>query len=254
MEWTDEGFLLSAQPHGETSSVVTVLTASRGRHAGLVAGGQSRTKSPLLQPGNRVKMTWRSRNPDNLGFFSLELERSTVAPWLGEPEVLGLIASAVSVIEASLPERQAMPALYKGMEALFSLENQELWGPSYVRWELGILEALGYGLDLSCCALSGAKEGLAYISPRTGRAVTALAAQPYIEKLLPLPGFLCGANDWDEEDVLKGLELTGHFLAHHVFVNPQSRRLVPIDGMLPLARQRAAVFYRKKAEKTLAVA
>ena len=107
---------------------------------------------------------------------------------------------------------------------------------------------------MSCCALTGATEGLAFISPRSGRAVTAEAALPYAEKLLPLPAFLCGATDWDETDILKGLDLTGHFLSRHVFANPQNRRLVPVDGMLPLARQRLASFYSQKANPNQKVA
>ncbi len=254
MEWTDEGILLSAQPHGETSSIVTLLTAEHGRHAGMVAGGQGRRKSPLLQAGNHLMVRWRARLSDHLGSLTLELLAPTVAPWLGDREVLTLIASATAVTEASLPERQPMCALYAGLAALFALEEKALWGPSYVRWEMGLLQTLGYGLDMSCCALSGAKEGLAYISPRTGRAVTAEAAAPYIDKLLPLPGFMCGAPDWNDEDIMKGLDLTGYFLSHHVFIHPQNRRLVPVEGMLPLARQRLASYYQQRIEEAPKVA
>ncbi|HBM91021.1 MAG TPA: DNA repair protein RecO [Rhodospirillaceae bacterium] len=254
MEWTDEGILLSSQSHGETSSIVTLLTATHGRHAGMVAGGQGRRKSPLLQAGNHLMVRWRARLADHLGSLTLEMITPTVAPWLGDPEILALIASATSVTEASLPERQPMRALYAGLAALFALEEKALWGPAYVRWEMGLLQTLGYGLDMSCCALSGAKEGLAYISPRTGRAVTEAAAEPYIDKLLPLPGFMCGAPDWNDEDILKGLDLTGHFLSHHVFAHPQNRRLVPVDGMLPLARQRVASFYQNRVNSTAVVA
>jgi DNA repair protein RecO (recombination protein O) len=119
---------------------------------------------------------------------------------------------------------------------------------------MGVLAALGYGLNMACCALTGATEGLAFISPRTGRAVTAEAAAPYAEKLLPLPAFMCGGGDWDEAEILKGLDLTGHFLSRHVFAHPQNRRLVPLDGMLPLARQRLAAFYEQKADPNQKVA
>lgn len=254
MEWNDEGILLSAQPHGETATIVTLLTAEHGRHAGLVSGGQGRTKSPLLQVGNRLAARWRARQDGHLGNFTFEIMTSTFSPWLHDPEILALIASAAVVTEASLPERQSMSAIYAGLCALFDLEDRDHWGPSYIKWEMGVLQALGYGLNMSCCALSGAKEGLAYISPRTGRAVTAEAAQPYLDKLLPLPGFMCGAEDWDAADILKGLDLTGHFLSHYVFANPQNRRLVPVDGMLPLARQRLASFYKQKMDKLAQVA
>lgn len=254
MEWNDEAIVLSAVPHGENFAFVTLLTSERGRHAGLVSGGQSRKKTPILQAGNNVVGGWRARLESHLGNFSLELTHSTLSNWLNNPEILAIIASAAAVTEASLPERQPMPHIYQGLCALFALEDADYWGPSYIKWELGVLQALGYGLDMSCCALSGATEGLAYISPRTGRAVTAQAAGKYADKLLPIPGFLCGASDWDSQDIAKGLDLTGYFLSTHVFINPQNRRLVPVDGMLPLARQRLASFYQKQANPIAKVA
>ena len=254
MEWTDEALLLSALPHGENAMIVTLLTATQGRHAGLVAGGQSRKNAALLQQGNHVKARWRARLSDHLGNLSLETITPYAAKWLSSPEILALIASAMAVTEASLPERQPMPDLYAALHALFEQPDPTLWAPAYIAWEIGVLKALGYGMDLSVCALSGAREGLAYISPRTGRAVTEEAAAPYRDRLLPLPAFLCGASVWDEADILKGLDLTGHFLTRHVFANPQSRRLVPIDGQLPLARQRLVDYYRNRIDLATEVA
>ncbi|MDD2325730.1 MAG: DNA repair protein RecO [Alphaproteobacteria bacterium] len=249
MEWTDEGLVLSALPHGETSAIVTLLTAEHGRTAALVAGGQGHKQRPVLQTGNHVTVRWRARLPEHLGYFAVEPLSPTAAPWLGTPEILALIASAAAVTEASLPERQPMASLYDALLALFSQPDASLWAPTYIAWEIGLLKALGYGLDLSCCAVTGAQDGLSFISPRTGRAVTAAAAAPYIDKLLPLPSFLCGAANWDDGEILKGLALTGHFLQTHVFINPQSRRLVPIDGSLPFPRARLADFYRTRLEK-----
>lgn len=254
MEWTDEGIVLSARPHGETAMIVTLLTRRHGCHAGLVAGGQSRRKTPNLQTGNHVSARWNARLADHLGNLTLEVLEATPARWLSNPEILAIIASATCIVEASLPERQSMPHIFESLMALFALEDESLWAPAMIRWEMGVLEALGYGMDLSCCALTGAREGLAFISPRTGRAVTPEAAAPYQGKLLPLPGFLCGAFAWDEKDILQGLELTGHFLCRHVFANPQNRRLVPIDGTLPAARQRLVDYYRNRMERDVEVA
>lgn len=254
MEWIDEGIVLSAQPHGETSVIVTLLTATHGRHAGLVSGGQSGRHQATLMIGNHVSVRWRARLADHLGNFSMEVITPTAAPWLCDPEILALIASAAAVTEASLPERQPMAALYDGLLALFSIQNRSLWGPAYISWEIGVLKALGYGMDLSCCALTGVCDGLAYISPRTGRAVTAEAAAPYKDKLLPLPAFLCGAANWGDEDIVKGLDLTGHFLSQNVFAHPQNRRLVPIDGALPYARQRLADYYKNRLAPAAEVA
>ncbi len=254
MEWKDEGIVLSARPHGETAMIVTLLTATHGCHAGLVQGGQSRRRQSLLQAGNHVEARWNARLEGHLGNYTLEPLTAFAAPWLSDPEILAIIASATALIEASLPERQPMPRLFDSLIALFSLPDRELWAPAMIRWEMGILEALGYGMDLSCCALTGAKEGLAFISPRTGRAVTQSAAAPYHDKLLPLPAFLCGTMMWDDSDILQGLDLTGHFLSLHVFANPQNRRLVPQDGTLPLARQRLADYYKNRMERVEAVA
>ncbi len=250
MEWTDSAIVLSARPHGETAMIVTLLAAEKGCYAGLVHGGQGRRNRPLLQAGNHVQARWHARLEDHLGNINLEVLTPTAAPWLRDPEVLAIIASATTIVEASLPERQPMGDIYHSLLALFSLTDRSFWAPAYIKWEMGVLKALGYGMDLSCCALTGAVEGLAYISPRTGRAVTTEAAAPYLDKLLPLPGFLCGNQLWDEGDILAGLELTGHFLARHVFAHPQNRRLVPIDGTLPLARQRLEEFYKPRAKNT----
>ena len=252
MEWTDEAIVLSARAHGEHAAVVTLLTAVHGRHAGLVAGGQGRNAQPTLQPGNRVKATWRARLPEQLGNYTLDLVTSHAAGWLDAQEILSIIASAAVVTEASLPERQPMPGIFASLATLFSLPEADLWGPSYVKWELGLLQALGYGLDLSQCAASGRAENLTYVSPRTGRAVSEEEAAPYRDKLLQLPSFLLGVGGWEAEDILMGLQLTGHFLSRHVFANPHSRLLIPIPGDLPQARHRLTEYYRKISDKTAA--
>ncbi|HUY68655.1 MAG TPA: DNA repair protein RecO [Alphaproteobacteria bacterium] len=248
MEWLDEAIVLSARPHGENAAVVNLLTPEHGRHAGLVPGGQGRTARPVLQPGNRVKARWRARLPEQLGNYALELLAPHAAPWLDHAEILAIVSSACAVTEASLPERQPMPGVYAGLAMLFSLPDADLWGPAYVKWELGLLQALGYGLELDKCAASGEANNLIYVSPRTGRAVSAEAGAPYKEKLLVLPGFLIGAAEWAVDDIAQGLDLTAHFLRTHVFAHPHSRLLVRQDGELPQARQRLADFYRKATE------
>ncbi len=253
MEWLDEAIVLSARPHGENAAVVALLTPEHGRHAGLVAGGQGRNAQPSLQPGNRVKARWRARLPEQLGHYALELLEPHAALWLDNPEILAIVSSACAVTEAGLPERQPMPGVYAGLTTLFSLRDAELWGPAYVKFELGLLRALGYGLELGKCAVSGVAENLAYVSPRTGRAVSAASGEPYREKLLPLPSFLLGEPSWTAEEIARGLDLTAHFLRTHVFAHPHSRLLIKQDGDLPLARQRLADYYAKAAESHEAV-
>ncbi len=249
MDWTDEGIVLSSRPHGENAAVVTLLTASHGRHAGLVHGGQGRTARPTLQPGNRVQAAWRARTIDQLGTYTLDLASAQAAIWLDNPEVVGIINSVCAVTEASLPERQPMAGVYAGLATLLSLQDSDLWAPVYVKWEINLLQALGYGLDLTQCASGGGTDNLAYISPRTGRAVSLTAGQPYHDKLFPLPAFLIGLGEWEAADILQGLEMTGHFLSRHVFANPHSRTLIARDGDLPQARQRLLDIYRKAAER-----
>ncbi len=246
MEWIDEGIVLSARPHGENAAVASLLTAAHGRHAGLVPGGQGRTARPVLQPGNRVQAKWRARLLDQLGNYTLDLAAAQAALWLDAPEILSIISSACAVTEASLPERQPMPGVYAGLATLLALQDADLWAPVYVKWEMSLLQALGYGLDLSQCAASGETENLAYVSPRTGRAVSLKAGEPYRDKLFPLPSFLLGGGSWSASDIVSGLEITGHFLSRHVFANPHSRILIPQDGDLPHARQRLLDFYKKE--------
>jgi DNA repair protein RecO (recombination protein O) len=247
MEWIDEGIVLSARAHGENAAVATLLTAARGRHAGLVPGGQGSRARPILQPGNRVNAKWRARVTDQLGNYTFELVGAQAALWLDQPEIVAIISSACAVTEAALPERQPLPGIYAGLATLLSLPDADLWAPVYIKYEMNLLQALGYGLDLTQCASGGGADNLAYVSPRTGRAVSREAGLPYHDKLFPLPGFLLGLGAWNAAEILQGLDMTGHFLSRHIFVNPHSRRLIPQDGDLPLARQRLADYYRKQA-------
>jgi DNA repair protein RecO (recombination protein O) len=248
MEWTGEGIVLSARPHGENAAVVTLLSYEHGRHAGLVAGGQGHRAQPMLQPGNRVKAKWRARLQEQLGNYSFDLLANHSAAWLDFPDILAIIASACAVTEASLPERQPMYGVYAGLATVLSMQDADLWGPAYVKWELGLLQALGYGLDLTQCAASGSSDNLVYVSPRTGRAVSREAGMPYHEKLFPLPSFLLGSGTWSDLDIFQGLELTGHFLSRHVFAHPHSKLLIAQAGDLPKARQRLEDIYRRLSD------
>lgn len=243
MEWTDEAIVLSVRAHGEHGAIVTLLTPQHGRYAGMMAGGQGARAKPVLQQGNRVKAVWRARLSEHLGSLSLDLSQSLAAAWLDEPEVLAAISSACAVTEASLPERQPMPSVYAGLSALFSLPDKDWWAAAYVKWEMGLLQALGFGLDLSRCAATGKAEDLIYVSPRTGRAVSRAAGEPYRDKLLPLPEFLLGGGVVEKRDIRQGLDLTGFFLSRHVFAHPHSRLLIAVPGDLPQARHRFAAFY-----------
>jgi DNA repair protein RecO (recombination protein O) len=236
IEWRDDGIVLSARPHGETASVVHVLTPERGRHAGLVQGGQGRKARAIYQPGNLLTVTWSGRLADNLGSFKCELGTSYAARFLDSPKRLCALTAAAAICERALPEREAHPACYHGFIALLDSLEGDHWAEVYVRWELGLLADLGFGLDLSQCAAGGDNDQLAYVSPRTGRAVSLAAGEPYREKLLLLPPFLIGRGGGGPDEVAQGLQLSGHFLARSVF-HLQDRPLPParerLAGLFP---------------------
>jgi DNA repair protein RecO (recombination protein O) len=228
MEWTDQGIVLSARRHGESSVILSLLTAGHGRHAGLVRGGHSRRQRGILEPGNFVTATWRARLEDHLGNFGVELQRNPSAAWLDDPARLSALSAACIIADQTLPEREPSDGVYQGLLRLFAamerLGEGPGWAAAYVEWELALLGELGFGLDLSACAATGQNDALAYVSPRSGRAVSISAGEPYREKLLKLPGFLIGQGAAEPADIAAGLTLTGFFLDRHLYA-PHQRRL-----------------------------
>lgn len=217
MDWTDEGIVLAARRHGESSLVLSVLTRGHGRHAGLVRGGGGRRARALYEPGNRVRATWKARLSEHLGQFTCELVSADTARLLDDPARLAALASACALAEAALPEREPHPGAFDGMAALIRALPGPGFAAQYVRWELSLLTELGFGLDLKSCAATGAGDGLGFVSPKSGRAVSETAAAPYRDRLLKLPRFLIGGSEPDGEQLEQGLRLTGHFLAEHAF-------------------------------------
>lgn len=242
MEWTDRAIVLSARAHGEGGAVATLLTRERGRHAGLVQGARGARQRGVLETGNHVAARWRGRLQEHLGTYSLELERSLAAGLLDDPMRLSALVSACALTEAALPEREPHPAAFDGLSALLTSLDSPFWDALYVRWELGLLQELGFGLDLTRCAATGGNDGLAFVSPKTGRAVSLSAAEPYRDRLLPLPGFLVGSGEASPEDVAAGLDLAGHFL--------ERQALGAAGAGMPAARTRFLERYRKQATRS----
>jgi len=234
MDWSDEGIILSVRPHGETAAVVEMLTRQHGRHLALVHGGRSRQRRPVLQTGNHVEATWRARLTEHLGHATLELVRGYAAETMSDPAALAALSS-MATLARHLPERDPHPGLFEvTLFVLGFLDDPSVWPALYVRWELALLDELGLGLDLTTCAATGGNDGLAYVSPRTGRAVSASAGEPYKDRLLALPGFLKPGDGRGRTlgpgDLAAGFALTAHFL--------EARVLAPAAGALPEARQR----------------
>ena len=228
MEFEDEAFVLSARAYGETGAIVEMLTSLHGRWAAHVAGGASRRIKPVLQPGARVLARYRARTSEQLGSATLEALSEGPAALFDDPAALAGLSAAAAVTGGALPEREPHPGAFLAFEALCgALAVTDIWPAVFVRFEAGLLEELGFGLDLSRCAATGSTDDLIYVSPKTGRAVSRAAGQPYKARLLVLPPFLLSAQGRLEAgDVGAGLELTGHFLEQFVFA-PLNRPLPP---------------------------
>src|SRR6202030_4054486 len=232
MEWHDRAFVLPPRRHGENGAIVELLTEQHGRHAGLVRGGQSPKLRAVLQPGNEVAAVWRGRLSEHLGTVVCELVRPHAAGMLDDPDRLAGLTAATALVAAALPEREPYPDVFASFEGLLqALDSGIDWPAHYVAWERDLLGALGFGLDLSRCAVSGATTDLAYVSPRTGRAVSRAVGLPYHDKLLALPEFLWRGEPADRDQIAHGMALTGHFLVHYVFA-PQGRTLPPARSRL----------------------
>lgn len=219
MEFQEQAFVLAARPYGETGAIVDLLTETHGRIAAHVAGGASRRMKPFLQPGARVLADYRARTAEHLGSARLEPVGAGAAELFDDRLALTGLAAAAAVAQGALPEREPHPGAFLAFEALIAaLALPDVWPAVFVRFEAGLLEDLGFGLDLSKCAATGAADDLVWVSPRTGRAVSRTAGEPYADRLLPLPPFLLSAQQGVRPgDVGAGLRLTGHFLETFVF-------------------------------------
>ena len=240
MEWSDDAIVLTSRRHGETSAVVTLLTPGHGRHAGLVRGGTSPSGRGVLATGSRVRARWRGRLEDHLGVLVCEPVESVAARLFTDGARLAALAAACALVEASVPERAPSGGVYGALSSLLDTLGGEVdWPAAYVRWELTMLTELGFALDLGRCAATGRNDQLAYVSPKSGRAVSLSAGAPYRDRLLPLPPFLVdGGRVQSSTDIAAGLHLTGFFLARCAF---------PPPAELPPARARLVELLTRRA-------
>lgn len=218
MEWTDSAIVLGARPFGEGKLVAELFARDHGRFGGVVHAG--RKTAPVLQAGNIVHAGWKARLSEQLGFFHpLELIEPHATRLLDDPIALAGLSSAVSLIRGATAERQAYAQLYDALIVLVeAMPDREIWPALYTRFELGLLAALGYGLDLSRCAVTGQTERLAWVSPRTGRAATYDAGAPHADVLLRLPPFLIDPQaELVSGDVADAFALAGYFLDRRLF-------------------------------------
>ena len=240
MQLLTDAILVSVRPHGEHGAIVRVLTPGNGIQAGYVRGSRSRRLRPILLPGNLVQAEFRARTEDQLAHLTVELIASR-APLLVEPLPAAAIDWIMALTAAALPEGHLYPRLFDALEgvlaAVEAAPSAKGWAAAMVRYELLVLGELGFGLDLSQCAATGAVEDLVFVSPKSGRAVSSAGAGDYRERLLPLPRFLLegGAADWDE--ILQGIRLTGHFLARDLLIERQTDILAARERLVDRLRR-----------------
>jgi len=240
MQWSDEGVVLSVRPHGEAGAVLELFTRQHGRHLGLVHGGRSRKLRPVLQTGNHVDADWKARLADHLGHFTLELRKGIAATLMEDAAALAALTS-MATLARLLPERDPHPNLFEvTLFVLGFLDDRAVWPALLARWELTLLEELGFGLDLAACAATGRTSDLVYVSPKSGRAVSAEAGAPYKDRLLALPAFLRGGSTGGtvtDDDLRAGFALTGYFI--------ETRVLRPREMEMPDARSRLLAYLKQ---------
>ncbi|CAN5157989.1 DNA repair protein RecO [soil metagenome] len=244
MQWSDEGIIIGTRRHGETSVIIELMTPAHGRHLGLVRGGRSRKQQPVLQPGNSVTATWRARLDEHLGTYTVEPTRQRAAQLIeGAAGLYGI--QALGELLRLLPERDPHPRLYDGLAAILDwFDEPAIAAALMVRFELKLLDDLGFGLDLERCAATGTNDDLAYVSPKTGRAVSRSAGEAYRNRLMALPSFLLEpavAEAPPAAELGDAFRLTTYFFARHVF---EPRGLRPSD-----ARERFVALVAGGAER-----
>lgn len=231
MDWQDEGVILSMRPHGESAAIIEIFTRTQGRQPGVVRGGASRRMAPHLQPGTQVMARWQARLSDHMGSFTVEPLRSR-AHLMADRLALAALSSVCALCCATLPERAPHPELWDRSIGLLDTLGQPGWPSAYLRWELALLEDLGYGLDLSACAVTGATTDLAFVSPRSGRAVSRKGAGDWAEKLFPLPEGLAGTVPLSAAALGQGFAITSHFLTRELAEDHRGRPLPEARGRL----------------------
>jgi DNA repair protein RecO (recombination protein O) len=226
MEWRDHGVVLAVRRHGETSAIADVLTPAHGRCLGLVRCGRSRRQRPVLQPGNLVQVLWRARLEDHLGTYTVEPLHLAAGSIMDDSLRLSALTTLTALAQ-TLPEREPHARIYDATRIVLSaIESGETWPALLVRWEIGLLDELGFGLDLTKCAATGSPQDLIYVSPKSGRAVCRTAGAPYADKLFRLPAFLKGEAAVAPGDIIDGFALSGYFLERHVF-EPRGLEMPP---------------------------
>ncbi|MFC7290814.1 DNA repair protein RecO [Hirschia litorea] len=248
-EWTDTAISLGARTFGETDVILDVFTPSRGRTRGLVYGGISQKKRPMIEAGNTIEVQWKGKAEGSLGHFSVaDATNQRAARYMTDPLALAGMSAAAAILREGLPEGEAKSGLYEASEVLLDMFGEpDIWPAIFIKWELGFLQQMGYGLNLETCVISGANDGLTHVSPKSGRAVRGSEAEAYLDKLLSLPAFLTDSKaPPNPYDIGAGFKLTGYFLTRRLFADinrdaPEARYL-----MLERLEKSGRILYTKE--------
>ena len=236
MNWTDEGILLSVNPHGEKSAIIQVLTRTKGLHAGIIQNAFSRKMSSTLQPSSQLHLNWSSRLEEHLGSYKVDLLKTRADIFLGNKLALDVFNSLSSLCISILAERDPMPEFYKiTVKFLDQIVNQKKWEFLYLDWELQLLTSIGYGLDLKKCVATGTTDNLFYISPKSGKAVCKEKGLKYDKKLLRFPDILRDKekdNEFSRLELVAGLSVTGFFLKKWITYSLQNKQTMKIRQRL----------------------
>lgn len=241
MHWTDQAIVLSAKKYGESSAIVTLLTAEHGIFKGLVRGISGKKQRGIYQTGNLIEAIWRGRLSEHLGNFTAELESANAAMLLSSSSKLSALLSISSILESVLPEREPHMDVFEHLvDFIEHLTEDKNWPLYYVAMEFKLLNLLGFGIDVSSCAATGAVEDLIYISPKSGRAVSRTAGDPYRDRLFAMPKFLTNGynSDIKMHEIINAMNICSYFLEKY--------RFKPHNASLPDARLRFAEIMKKK--------
>jgi DNA repair protein RecO (recombination protein O) len=239
MHWTDTAIILTTRKHGESSGIVSLISLEHGLYKGLVRGISGKKQCGIYQSGNFVEATWRGRLSEHLGSFSAELITPNAALLLSCQQRLAALNSICTLLENTLPEREQAPEIFHRLQSFISLlvTGENNWQVYYVLLEIELLSHLGFGLDLGICAATGNTDDLAYISPKTGRAICRVAGQPYHDKLFKMPAFFAEGAAQSHEEITNGLNICAYFLEKYIFK--------PHNAKLPVSRLNFAEIMRK---------
>lgn len=219
MQVKDEGYIIKTLKYGENSLIVTVLSIAHGKMTGFIKSAVSKKKLGIYQLGNKISFNAYARVEENMfQFRGVELLESNVVHFLSNPQKLAVLSSFCELFNSSIPDGEPLEGLVRSISQFMDNLDDEMWLKNYAILEFRLLYFLGIGLDLGSCAATGTIENLAFVSPKSGRAVCLKAGLPYEDKLFKYPHFALNKNILPtKEEVMDLLKMNEFFLKKNFF-------------------------------------